>query len=188
MRRRRPLRCGDPCRPLAARPRRLRAHQLRRDQRPVRPRHSVGCRPVRPRQHRRGVRIDRGRFLLRNRCAQSPVTVLGVQGRQRPDRPGVSRHPRPAGGGHPVVEPVRPLPVPREAHPVLHHHSDGGWTCPLYGDGLNVRDWFFVEDNCAAIDLVSRKGMVGEIYNIGAHNERTNRRDHRRGPRGVGSR
>ncbi len=46
---------------------------------------------------------------------------------------------------------------------------------PLYGDGLNVRDWLFVEDNCRGVDVVLRKGTVGEIYNIGAGNERTNR-------------
>ena len=51
---------------------------------------------------------------------------------------------------------------------------DGG-RVPLYGDGLNVRDWLFVEDNCAAVDLVLRGGEVGEIYNIGGGNERTNR-------------
>ena len=46
---------------------------------------------------------------------------------------------------------------------------------PLYGDGLNVRDWCYVEDNCAGVDLVLRQGVVGEIYNIGAGNEITNR-------------
>ncbi len=45
---------------------------------------------------------------------------------------------------------------------------------PIYADGSNVRDWIFVEDNCRAIDLVLRKGMEGEIYNIGAGNEKTN--------------
>ena len=45
---------------------------------------------------------------------------------------------------------------------------------PLYGDGLNVRDWIYVEDVCAGIDTVLRKGAVGEIYNIAAGNERTN--------------
>jgi dTDP-glucose 4,6-dehydratase len=45
---------------------------------------------------------------------------------------------------------------------------------PLYGDGLNVRDWLFVEDNCKGIDLVRTQGTPGEIYNIGADNERTN--------------
>lgn len=46
---------------------------------------------------------------------------------------------------------------------------------PLYGDGLNVRDWLYVTDNCVAVDLVLRRGTAGEIYNIGADNERTNR-------------
>ena len=45
---------------------------------------------------------------------------------------------------------------------------------PVYGKGINVRDWLYVEDHCAAIDLIIRKGTVSEIYNIGGHNERTN--------------
>lgn len=51
---------------------------------------------------------------------------------------------------------------------------DGG-VVPLYGDGLNVRDWLFVRDNCEGVDLVLRKGDVGQVYNVGAGNERTNR-------------
>ena len=45
---------------------------------------------------------------------------------------------------------------------------------PVYGTGENVRDWLYVTDHCAAIDLIVRKGRVGEVYNIGGHNERTN--------------
>jgi dTDP-glucose 4,6-dehydratase len=45
---------------------------------------------------------------------------------------------------------------------------------PIYGDGLNVRDWIYVEDHCRALDLVFQKGKLGEIYNIGAANEKTN--------------
>ena len=45
---------------------------------------------------------------------------------------------------------------------------------PVYGDGLNVRDWLYVEDHCKAIDLIMRKGKVGETYNIGGHNEMKN--------------
>lgn len=45
---------------------------------------------------------------------------------------------------------------------------------PVYGKGINVRDWLYVEDHCSAIDLIIRKGKIGEIYNIGGHNERTN--------------
>jgi dTDP-glucose 4,6-dehydratase len=51
---------------------------------------------------------------------------------------------------------------------------DGG-KVPLYGDGLNIRDWLFVRDNCRGVELVLRQGDVGQIYNIGGHNERTNR-------------
>ena len=45
---------------------------------------------------------------------------------------------------------------------------------PVYGDGLNVRDWLHVEDHCQAIDLVLHKGENGEVYNVGGNNERTN--------------
>jgi dTDP-glucose 4,6-dehydratase len=45
---------------------------------------------------------------------------------------------------------------------------------PLYGDGKNIRDWLFVEDHCSALDLVLREGQPGEVYNIGAGNEREN--------------
>jgi dTDP-glucose 4,6-dehydratase len=45
---------------------------------------------------------------------------------------------------------------------------------PLYGDGLNVRDWLYVLDHCSAIDLMLRKGVAGEVYNIGGNNEKSN--------------
>ncbi len=45
---------------------------------------------------------------------------------------------------------------------------------PVYGEGLNVRDWLFVEDHCRAIDLIIHKGCVGEVYNVGGHNEMKN--------------
>lgn len=45
---------------------------------------------------------------------------------------------------------------------------------PVYGDGLNIRDWLHVEDHCSAIDLVLHEGKAGEVYNIGGNNERTN--------------
>ncbi len=49
-----------------------------------------------------------------------------------------------------------------------------GKKVPVYGDGLNVRDWLYVYDHCEAIDVVLHKGKVGEVYNIGGHNEKTN--------------
>ena len=45
---------------------------------------------------------------------------------------------------------------------------------PVYGEGLNMRDWLYVDDHCKAIDLIIHKGRVGEVYNIGGHNEMRN--------------
>ena len=47
-------------------------------------------------------------------------------------------------------------------------------SLPIYGQGLNVRDWFYVLDHCKAVDLIFHKGVSGETYNIGGHNERNN--------------
>ena len=68
-----------------------------------------------------------------------------------------------------------PYQFPEKVIPLFVTNLLDGRQVPLYGDGLNVRDWCFVEDNCAAVDLVLRKGITGEVYNIGAGNEVTNR-------------
>lgn len=68
-----------------------------------------------------------------------------------------------------------PYQFPEKLIPFFVTKLLGGQKVPLYGDGLNVRDWLFVRDNCAAVDLVLREGSVGEVYNIGAGNELTNR-------------
>jgi dTDP-glucose 4,6-dehydratase len=68
-----------------------------------------------------------------------------------------------------------PYQYPEKVIPLFVTNLLDGVKVPLYGDGMNVRDWCFVEDNCAAVDLVLRKGQVGEIYNIGAGNEIPNR-------------
>jgi dTDP-glucose 4,6-dehydratase len=59
--------------------------------------------------------------------------------------------------------------IPLIIHNCLHHKE-----IPVYGDGKNVRDWLYVEDHCKAIDMVVKKGRLGEVYNVGGHNERTN--------------
>jgi len=59
--------------------------------------------------------------------------------------------------------------IPLMINNVLQHKD-----LPVYGDGLNVRDWLYVEDHCKAIDMVVQDGIVGEVYNIGGHNERPN--------------
>jgi dTDP-glucose 4,6-dehydratase len=68
-----------------------------------------------------------------------------------------------------------PYQFPEKVIPLFVTNLLDDRKVPLYGDGLNVRDWCYVEDNCAGIDLVLRRGEVGEIYNIGAGNEIPNR-------------
>ena len=54
------------------------------------------------------------------------------------------------------------------------HNALSGKKLPVYGDGLNVRDWLYVEDHAKGIDMVQEKGRLFETYNIGGHNEKTN--------------
>ena len=68
-----------------------------------------------------------------------------------------------------------PYQFPEKVIPLFVTNLLEGKKVPLYGDGLNVRDWCYVMDNCTAVDLVLRTGTTGEIYNIGAGNEVTNR-------------
>jgi dTDP-glucose 4,6-dehydratase len=58
--------------------------------------------------------------------------------------------------------------------PKLVRNAAAGEPLPLFGDGSNVREWIYVDDNCRAIELVLREGIVGEIYNVGTGEERTN--------------
>lgn len=64
-----------------------------------------------------------------------------------------------------------PYQYPEKFIPLFVTHALEGKSLPLYGKGINVRDWLHVEDNCRAIDFVIRSGIVGEAYNIGANNE-----------------
>ncbi|GIP47364.1 dTDP-glucose 4,6-dehydratase [Paenibacillus sp. J53TS2] len=67
-----------------------------------------------------------------------------------------------------------PYQFPEKLIPLMISKALVGEELPVYGDGLNVRDWLYVEDHCSAIDLVIHQGRNGEIYNIGGNNERTN--------------
>ncbi|MBR5913133.1 MAG: dTDP-glucose 4,6-dehydratase [Selenomonadaceae bacterium] len=67
-----------------------------------------------------------------------------------------------------------PYHFPEKLIPLMIINALNNKKLPVYGVGANVRDWLYVEDHCAAIDLIVRKGKVGEVYNIGGHNERTN--------------
>ena len=67
-----------------------------------------------------------------------------------------------------------PYQFPEKLIPLMISRALDNKSLPVYGEGLNVRDWLHVYDHCVAIDLIVRNGRVGEVYNIGGHNERTN--------------
>lgn len=67
-----------------------------------------------------------------------------------------------------------PYHFPEKLIPLMISRALADESLPVYGKGENVRDWLYVEDHCSAIDLIIRKGKVGEIYNIGGHNEKSN--------------
>lgn len=67
-----------------------------------------------------------------------------------------------------------PYHFPEKLIPLMISRALANEPLPVYGTGENVRDWLYVEDHCAAIDLILRHGRIGEVYNVGGHNERTN--------------
>lgn len=67
-----------------------------------------------------------------------------------------------------------PYQFPEKLIPLTLQKALAGEPIPIYGDGKNIRDWLYVEDHCRAIDLILQKGKVGELYNIGGHNEMAN--------------
>ncbi len=67
-----------------------------------------------------------------------------------------------------------PYHFPEKLIPLMIANALADKSLPVYGEGKNVRDWLYVEDHCKAIDLIVRKGRVGEVYNVGGHNEKAN--------------
>ncbi len=67
-----------------------------------------------------------------------------------------------------------PYHFPEKLIPLMIANALNDKPLPVYGKGENIRDWLYVEDHCSAIDLIIHNGRVGEVYNIGGHNERTN--------------
>jgi dTDP-glucose 4,6-dehydratase len=67
-----------------------------------------------------------------------------------------------------------PFHFPEKLIPLMIINALNDKELPIYGDGLNIRDWLHVEDHCQAIDLVLHQGRNGEVYNVGGNNERTN--------------
>ena len=67
-----------------------------------------------------------------------------------------------------------PYQFPEKLIPLMLHNAANDKALPVYGDGMQVRDWLYVEDHCSAIDTVLEKGIVGEVYNVGGTNEKAN--------------
>ena len=66
-----------------------------------------------------------------------------------------------------------PYHFPEKLIPLMIANASNDKQLPVYGEVINVRDWHYVEDHCKAIDLILHNGEVGEVYNIGGHNENT---------------
>ena len=67
-----------------------------------------------------------------------------------------------------------PYQFPEKLIPLMISKAENNEKLPVYGEGINVRDWLYVVDHCKAIDLIMHNGKIGEVYNIGGHNEKTN--------------
>jgi len=67
-----------------------------------------------------------------------------------------------------------PYQFPEKLIPLMINNCLNKKSLPVYGDGMQIRDWLYVEDHCKAIDLVLQKGRAGEVYNVGGHNEQPN--------------
>lgn len=67
-----------------------------------------------------------------------------------------------------------PYQFPEKLIPLMIANALEGKQLPVYGDGMNIRDWLFVEDHCSAIDIVLHEAQIGEIYNVGGNNEKAN--------------
>ena len=67
-----------------------------------------------------------------------------------------------------------PYHFPEKLIPLMISKALAGEKLPVYGDGLNIRDWLYVEDHCKAIDVIIHNGRIGEVYNVGGHNEMSN--------------
>ncbi|MBP9996937.1 MAG: dTDP-glucose 4,6-dehydratase [Lachnospiraceae bacterium] len=67
-----------------------------------------------------------------------------------------------------------PYQFPEKLIPLMINNAKNHKQLPVYGDGMQIRDWLYVEDHCKAIDMVATGGRIGEVYNVGGHNERPN--------------
>jgi hypothetical protein len=128
----------------------------------------------RPDLDRRSLRQHRAGELPRGRPDRAEQPVLGEQIGRRSPRPLVLRDVRFSRRDHAELDNYGPFQHPEKFIPLFITNAIEKRPLPLYGDGRNVRDWIYVEDNCRAIELAGRRGTPGEVYNIGAGEERRN--------------
>ena len=158
-RRGRALRGREPRRPLDRRARRLHQHELLRHQRRHGHRPPARDRPGRAHRHRRGVRLGRGRLVEGDRSARAPLAVLGVEGRLRPHRALVPPHLRRCRSSSPGARTTSGRTSTRRRRSRCSPPTcSTAQPIPLYGDGLNERDWLYVDDHCAGVHLVLARG------------------------------
>src|SRR6266542_2379516 len=123
---------------------------------------------------RRGVRVDPLGLVHRGLDPSTLVSLLRLQGGWRSDRPRLPPHLWRGRARRPRFEQLRTAAASREAHPAPILNAAAGQPDPLLGDRLPVRNWIFVDDFCAAIDVVLERGQAGEVYNAGGPDELRN--------------
>ena len=139
--------------------------------------------------HRRGLRQRPERLLAGDRQLRPAQPLLGQQGRRRTDVPRLLRD-----LSAPPVLITRgsnnygPYQYPEKLIPLFITNAIDDKPLPVYGDGLQVRDWIYVLDHCEGIDAVLHHGALGEAYNVGGGNEQHQHRDHLPDPRPAGAR
>ena len=131
---------------------------------------------VPPHVDRRGLRLGRGGLVGRDRRRSSPRSPYSAS-KAGSDLIALSYF---TTYDLPVIvtrasNNYGPYQFPEKVIPLFTTNLLDGGTVPLYGDGMNIRDWLFVADHCSGVDVVLRKAEPGEIYNIGGGNEITNR-------------
>ena len=134
-----------------------------------------GALPLPPRLDRRGLRLAAaGRVLHGGQPLRSALALLRLEGGLGPSGARLARDLRPAGAGDELLEQLRAAPLPREAHPADDPQRARGQQLPVYGDGLNERDWIHVEDHARGLVAVLERGRIGETYLLGGRAVRNN--------------
>src|SRR6266550_2399933 len=110
----------------------------------------------------------------RDNAIQSKFAILGNKSRVRSPRKGMASHLQYASHRVELSNNYGPYQFPEKLIPLTVLNALDGLPLPVYGNGLNVRDWLYVDDPARALGLILQKGLPGETYNVGGRNERRN--------------